>query len=74
VQIIHEQLDYQPSGWLEVSLTNLGSSTEDFFKKNGSAMWTIIAFVFNGLVIGYFIGSWYYWAYISKFFNVIAFG
>ncbi|CAG9794435.1 unnamed protein product [Diatraea saccharalis] len=26
----------------------------------------ILAFVFNGLVIGYFIGSWYYWANFTQ--------
>lgn len=65
-EITHEYLDYEPSGWLEVTLTRAGSSTEDFLKKNGSAMKTIMAFVFNGLVVGYFIGSWYYWATISN--------
>ncbi|RVE51963.1 hypothetical protein evm_003429 [Chilo suppressalis] len=62
-KVIHDSLEYEPSGWLEVSLTRVGSSTEQFFKNNASAMKTVSAFIFNGLVVGYFIGCWYYWAY-----------
>ncbi|CAH0404230.1 unnamed protein product [Chilo suppressalis] len=65
-KVIHDSLEYEPSGWLEVSLTRVGSSTEQFFKNNASAMKTVSAFIFNGLVVGYFIGCWYYWAYFTQ--------
>ncbi|XP_013136575.1 PREDICTED: uncharacterized protein LOC106101786 [Papilio polytes] len=59
--IIHEKLDYEPSGWFELTLSKAGSSTEDFLKKNSSAMKTIAIFVLNGLVVGFFFGCLYYW-------------
>ncbi|XP_063835920.1 solute carrier family 28 member 3 [Ostrinia nubilalis] len=65
-QIVHDTLDYEPSGWLETTITKVGSTTGGFFQRNGDAMKTIFWFIFNGLVIGYFAGCWYYWANISK--------
>ncbi|KAL0809793.1 hypothetical protein ABMA28_011289 [Loxostege sticticalis] len=65
-EVVHEYLDYEPSGWLETTLLKVGSSTDGFFKKNSEAMKTIFWFVFNGLVIGYFAGCWYYWANILQ--------
>ncbi|XP_034838351.1 uncharacterized transporter YutK [Maniola hyperantus] len=56
-----EYLEYEPSGCLELTLTRVGNSTEDFVKNNGSAMRTISIFIFNGLVIGFFFGCLYYW-------------
>ncbi|KAL4712134.1 hypothetical protein ACJJTC_010995 [Scirpophaga incertulas] len=64
--IIHEHIDYEPSGWLEVTMAKVGNSTEDFFKKNNSAMKTVLVFTFNGLILGYFISCWYYWANVSN--------
>ncbi|XP_061726278.1 sodium/nucleoside cotransporter 1-like isoform X1 [Cydia pomonella] len=60
-EVIFEPLDHEPSGWLETTLASLGSSTEDFFKKNKSSFGTVMSFVLNGLVIGYFIGCLYYY-------------
>ncbi|XP_013176838.1 PREDICTED: solute carrier family 28 member 3-like [Papilio xuthus] len=60
-EIVHEKLEYEPSGWFELTLNKAGSSTEDFLKKNSSAMKTIAVFVLNGLVIGFFFGCLYYW-------------
>ncbi|CAH2056454.1 unnamed protein product, partial [Iphiclides podalirius] len=65
-EIIHERLEYEPTGWLEVTLTRVGSSTGDFMKNNGSAMKTITMFVLNGLVVGFFFGCLYYWLNYSK--------
>ncbi|XP_075988465.1 putative transporter YutK isoform X2 [Anticarsia gemmatalis] len=66
-QITHEYLDYEPSGWLENTLTKLGGSTDSFIKENGSAMKTITLFVLNGIVIGYFFGCLYYYlSYINE--------
>ncbi|XP_041988622.1 solute carrier family 28 member 3 isoform X2 [Aricia agestis] len=58
---IHESLEYEPSGCLEVFLTRIGGSTDDFFKRNRSAIKTISLFILNGLVIGFFFASLYYW-------------
>ncbi|XP_038217725.1 solute carrier family 28 member 3 [Zerene cesonia] len=65
-QIVHEFLEYHPSGWLEQTLDRMGSSTDDFIKKNSSAVRTISLFVLNGLVFGFFFGCLYYWLTISK--------
>ncbi|XP_068622381.1 uncharacterized transporter YutK-like [Battus philenor] len=60
-EVIHEKLDYEPTGWLEVTLYKVGNSTEEFLKKNSSAMKTISIFVLNGLIFGFFFGCLYYW-------------
>ncbi|XP_049882684.1 solute carrier family 28 member 3-like isoform X2 [Pectinophora gossypiella] len=65
-EISHENLDYEPSGWLETTLLRAGSSTEDFFKKNSQAMKTVTLFVINGLVIGFFFGCLYYWMTLNN--------
>ncbi|CAG4987862.1 unnamed protein product [Colias eurytheme] len=65
-QIVHEFLEYNPSGWFEVTLDRMGSSTDDFIKKNSSAVRTISLFILNGLVLGFFFGCLYYWLNISK--------
>ncbi|KAJ2939288.1 hypothetical protein O0L34_g13384 [Tuta absoluta] len=63
---LHEYLEYEPSGWLETTLLKAGTSTEEFLKNNGDTMRTIIVFIFNGLVIGFFFGCLYYWLNITK--------
>ncbi|KOB71671.1 Sodium/nucleoside cotransporter, partial [Operophtera brumata] len=68
--ISHEFLDYEPTGWLETTLTRVGSSTDDFFKENGPAVKTIALFVINGLVIGYFLGCLYYYISFIYFFII----
>ncbi|CAB3241958.1 unnamed protein product [Arctia plantaginis] len=66
-QVNHDILEYQPSGWLETTLTSVGSSTDSFFKKNKSVMKTITLFMLNGLVIGYFFACLYYYlSYVNK--------
>ncbi|CAG5053190.1 unnamed protein product [Parnassius apollo] len=60
-EITHEKLDYEPTGWFEVTLSKFGGSAENFLKKNSSAMKIITIFVLNGLVIGFFFGCLYYW-------------
>ncbi|XP_073964598.1 concentrative nucleoside transporter 2 isoform X2 [Choristoneura fumiferana] len=80
-EMIFEELDYEPSGWLETTLGHVSSSTESFFKKNKSSMGLVTPFVLNGLVIGYFIGCLYYYlkyvneplALCSGFGSLIAF-
>ncbi|VVC95004.1 unnamed protein product [Leptidea sinapis] len=64
--IVHEPLDYEPSGWLQTTLVSFNSSREEFVKKNSSAMKIIMTFILNGLVIGFFIGCFFYWLVISK--------
>ncbi|XP_052743001.1 solute carrier family 28 member 3 [Bicyclus anynana] len=64
--ITFDYLEYEPSGCLELTLARVGSSTEDFMKKNGSAMKTISIFILNGLVIGFFFGCLYYWLNYSN--------
>lgn len=59
-EICHEPLDYHPTGWLETTLSKVGTSTEDFLKKNKSSFRIISTFLFNGLVAGFFIGSLFY--------------
>ncbi|XP_045538454.1 solute carrier family 28 member 3 [Papilio machaon] len=65
-EIVDEKLEYEPSGWFELTLSKAGNSTEDFLKKNSSAMKTIAIFVLNGLVIGFFFGCLYYWMNYSN--------
>ncbi|XP_026736887.1 solute carrier family 28 member 3 [Trichoplusia ni] len=64
--ITHDYLDYEPSGWLEKTLTRVGSSTDQFISKNRSAMKTITLFILNGLVIGFFFGCLYYYLNYSN--------
>ncbi|CAG9573732.1 unnamed protein product [Danaus chrysippus] len=61
--INHDLLDYEPSGWLEVTLSKMGHSTEDFIRNNISSMKIISLFILNGLVIGFFFACMYYWMY-----------
>ncbi|XP_047510412.1 uncharacterized transporter YutK-like [Pieris napi] len=65
-QVVHELLDYEPNGWFEQSMLKMSTSTEDFVKKNSSAMKIILIFLINGLVIGFFFGCLYYWLNINK--------
>ncbi|XP_072937402.1 uncharacterized transporter YutK-like [Epargyreus clarus] len=62
----HEPLDYKPSGWLELTMSRFGNSTEDFFKNNSSSVKIIMMFVLNGLVIGFFFACLYYWLTYTK--------
>ncbi|XP_026483706.2 solute carrier family 28 member 3-like [Vanessa tameamea] len=64
--ITHEILDYEPTGWFEVTMMKTGNSLDGFIKKNNSAMKTITIFVFNGLVIGFFFACMYYWMTYSS--------
>ncbi|XP_045457573.1 solute carrier family 28 member 3 [Melitaea cinxia] len=64
--VTHELLDYEPSGWFEVTLSKTGSSIDIFVKKNKSAMKTISIFILNGLVIGFFFACLYYWINYSS--------
>ncbi|XP_046975004.1 solute carrier family 28 member 3-like [Vanessa cardui] len=64
--IAHEILDYEPTGWFEVTMMKTGNSLDGFIKKNSSAMKTIMIFVFNGLVIGFFFACMYYWMTYSS--------
>lgn len=64
-QFTHDYLDYEPSGWLDTTLTKMGSSTDNFIKKNGSTMKTIMIFALNGVVIGFFFGCLYYYLSFS---------
>ncbi|CAK1549012.1 unnamed protein product [Leptosia nina] len=66
MEIMHEKLEYVPSGWFEKTMSNIGSSTETFVKENSSAMKVILIFILNGIVIGFFFGCLYYWLNYSN--------
>ncbi|CAH2084242.1 unnamed protein product [Euphydryas editha] len=64
--ITHELLDYEPSGWFEVTLSKTGSSIDVFLKKNKPVIKTTFIFILNGLVIGFFFACLYYWINFSS--------
>ncbi|XP_037296035.1 uncharacterized transporter YutK isoform X2 [Manduca sexta] len=63
--IIHDHLEYEPSGWMDKTLTKVGDVTSGYFSKNKSSLKVISLFVLNGLVIGYFFGCMYYFLYYT---------
>ncbi|GBP66715.1 hypothetical protein EVAR_50094_1 [Eumeta japonica] len=59
--VIHDDLKYEPNGWFEKTLNNVGESTEHFFKSNRRFLRILLIVLFNGGVLGFFFACFHHW-------------
>ncbi|KAM3955907.1 putative transporter YutK [Aphomia sociella] len=57
-----EDLYNEPTGWLDTTLSNSKENLKSAMKKHRSKINILMIIILNGLVLGFFIASWLYWA------------
>lgn len=59
-EIIHDELEHTPTGWMERTMSKMSGSTEDFIKNNSPKIRITALVLLNSILFSFFFGALYY--------------